>query len=75
MCVYVIMMTKYNQAKKVLKKYNGRILNTAYLRSIIIKYLGGDERTINGYLMVMRDSGLMRETEHLHFLIEVEDEE
>ncbi len=53
---------RYTLASEALKEYDGRYLTIGMLRSLIMQKLGSDERTIVGYLTMMRETGLIKET-------------
>ncbi len=62
-------ITRYEMAVKVMEEYIGETMGVQTIRTIIIKKLGGDERTINGYLMVMRSTGIIKEVENMRFKV------
>ena len=69
MCMCIMGKTKYEMAISVLNSYKGKVLSINRMRHLIIQRLGGDERTINSYLMMMREMGLIKELEHMRFKI------
>ena len=63
------MKTKYEKAVKVLEGFKGKTMGVQALKRIVMRNLGSDERTIEGYLMTMRETKLITEVENMRFLI------
>lgn len=63
--------TRYDLAIKKLEPYNNTILNIGELRILIIKHLGSNPSTINGYLKMLRETGVIEEIEGLRFKINI----
>ena len=57
-------LTRYQMAKQMIAilKRNHISVNTERLRAEIMKNLGSDERTIKGYLEMMKVTGLIEDT-------------
>lgn len=52
-------MTRYDKCTEVLKPYNGKRITTNKLRSLVLQYIGGTERTVFGILAFMREVGMI----------------
>ncbi len=59
----------YEKAKELLKPIKGMEIGLVKLRSIIIRNVGGDKRTITNYLNIMIETKLLRDVGNAHFKV------
>lgn len=62
-------ITRYKMAVDLLDKFKGLELHLNELKSLILKNLGSNNRTVKEYLELMKDTGLIHEIEHLRYKI------
>ena len=59
----------YDKAVEILQIHKGKILPVSELRRIVMMTIGSDPRTITHYLMMMRETGIIKEIENMRFKI------
>ena len=63
-------INRYEKAVEVLKPHKGSKIGLSELKKIIMINIGGDEvRTVVPYIKMMRETGLIKEVEHMKFYI------
>ena len=61
---------RYKRAAELLKTFDKKTLTMNNIRRLIIMNLGSDEqKCVQPYLRIMIETGLIKETEHLKFLV------
>ena len=61
--------TIYQNCVKMLEGRKGKIITLENLKGLIIKHIGGQERTIDQALRVMATTGLIKDVENWRFKI------
>ena len=62
-------LNKYELAKNILREHIGETWSVAKLKGVIIRKLASDERSVEGYLKMMREIGMIKEVAHMRFII------
>ena len=62
---------RYTLAIKQLTPFDGQVLNVGELRKLIIKQLGSNPNTINGYLKMLRETDVISELPDMRFKITI----
>lgn len=71
-CVRVCVMGKkrYDMLLEVLEEFNGSILHVGEIMRLLSIEIGGDQRTIKGYMQMATDLAIIKEVEHLKFRVD-----
>lgn len=61
---------RYDILLEVLEEYDGSVLHVNEIMRLMLIEIGGDQRTISGYMRMATDLGIIAEIDHLKFKID-----
>lgn len=59
----------YDKAIELIVDIKGKVISVDILKTMIMKEIGGDDRTFSSYIIMMTKTGLIKEVDHMRFKI------